>query len=206
MMRRSRRQLSQSIIVSSMTCFPPCAHATRNNSKLVLRRVSMRRPLSQSAASNQWITIRGWNRDNPVLLFLHGGPGDVTNPWTFALFCLLGKAFPVVQWDQRGGGPNAAEKLGAADGIRQLRFRGWCPGWSRAVGVTMRKRLGPRTRSHHRGPFLWFDRRPPANGTRQETHDLFLRLRVAALARSRATQRVSCSPMKELLKKARATA
>jgi dipeptidyl aminopeptidase/acylaminoacyl peptidase len=52
----------------------------------------------------QWITIRGWNRDNPVLLFLHGGPGDVTNPWTFALFASWEKHFTVVQWDQRGAG------------------------------------------------------------------------------------------------------
>jgi pimeloyl-ACP methyl ester carboxylesterase len=52
----------------------------------------------------QWVSIRGWDRDNPVLLFLHGGPGDVTNPWTFALFEPWEKHFTVVQWDQRGAG------------------------------------------------------------------------------------------------------
>jgi len=52
----------------------------------------------------QWVTIRGRNRDNPVLLFLHGGPGDVTNPWTFALFASWERHFTVVQWDERGAG------------------------------------------------------------------------------------------------------
>jgi pimeloyl-ACP methyl ester carboxylesterase len=52
----------------------------------------------------QWITIRGLDRDNPVLLFLHGGPGDVTNPWTFRLFAPWQKHFTVVQWDERGAG------------------------------------------------------------------------------------------------------
>ena len=52
----------------------------------------------------QWLTIRGEDRSNPVLLFLHGGPGDVTNPWSFAFFAPWEKYFTVVQWDQRGAG------------------------------------------------------------------------------------------------------
>jgi pimeloyl-ACP methyl ester carboxylesterase len=52
----------------------------------------------------QWITIRGEDRKNPVLLFLHGGPGDATNPWGYAGFRTWLKRFTVVQWDQRGAG------------------------------------------------------------------------------------------------------
>src|SRR5262245_26937646 len=52
----------------------------------------------------QWVTIRGWDRANPVLLFLHGGPGEVTSPWTYALFAPWERRFTVVQWDQRGAG------------------------------------------------------------------------------------------------------
>src|SRR3954454_16597168 len=52
----------------------------------------------------QWITIRGEDRENPVLLLLHGGPGDATNPWGYAGFRNWLKYFTVVQWDQRGAG------------------------------------------------------------------------------------------------------
>ncbi len=45
----------------------------------------------------QWITIRGEERNNPVLLFLHGGPGDATNPWGYAAFRSWLKYFTVVQ-------------------------------------------------------------------------------------------------------------
>jgi pimeloyl-ACP methyl ester carboxylesterase len=52
---------------------------------------------------DQWIQIRGEDRGNPVILFVHGGPGGSTipissgwQPWE--------KYFTIVQWDQRGSG------------------------------------------------------------------------------------------------------
>lgn len=52
---------------------------------------------------DQWITIRGQDRDNPVLLLLHGGPGVAMSP--FALDTLSWESkFTIVQWDQRGAG------------------------------------------------------------------------------------------------------
>jgi pimeloyl-ACP methyl ester carboxylesterase len=52
---------------------------------------------------DQWIQIRGQDRDNPVLLVLHGGPGS-----PYAIFTPLlhawEKHFTVVQWDRRGAG------------------------------------------------------------------------------------------------------
>jgi pimeloyl-ACP methyl ester carboxylesterase len=52
---------------------------------------------------NQWIQVRGQDRNNPVLLCLHGGPGATWLPLT-ALFVPWEKEFTVVQWDQRGAG------------------------------------------------------------------------------------------------------
>ena len=52
----------------------------------------------------QWVTIRGEDRANPVVLVLHGGPGDATNPWGYAGFRPWLKTYTVVQWDQRGAG------------------------------------------------------------------------------------------------------
>jgi pimeloyl-ACP methyl ester carboxylesterase len=57
---------------------------------------------------NQWITIRGTNRDNPVVLFLHGGPGEPTNLLDFPFAKDWTPTFTLVQWDQRGAGKTFA--------------------------------------------------------------------------------------------------
>jgi pimeloyl-ACP methyl ester carboxylesterase len=52
---------------------------------------------------DQWVTIRGEDRRNPVLLILAGGPGDDLAPLT-SVFKPWERYFTVVQWDQRGSG------------------------------------------------------------------------------------------------------
>jgi pimeloyl-ACP methyl ester carboxylesterase len=61
---------------------------------------------------DQWIQIRGQDRNNPVLLCLNGGPGATWTPLT-ALFLSWEKEFTVVQWDQRGAG-KTLETTGAS--------------------------------------------------------------------------------------------
>jgi pimeloyl-ACP methyl ester carboxylesterase len=53
---------------------------------------------------DQWITIKGDNRKNPVVLFLHGGPGDAMSPFADAMYAGWEKRLTLVQWDQRGAG------------------------------------------------------------------------------------------------------
>lgn len=52
----------------------------------------------------QWIQIRGANPDNPVLLYLNGGPGQSDLALSRVLLEPLHQDFTVVGWDQRGAG------------------------------------------------------------------------------------------------------
>jgi pimeloyl-ACP methyl ester carboxylesterase len=53
----------------------------------------------------QWILIRGTNTTNPVLLWLHGGPGAAQMPLAHHIDGRrLEERFVVVHWDQRGAG------------------------------------------------------------------------------------------------------
>jgi pimeloyl-ACP methyl ester carboxylesterase len=52
----------------------------------------------------QWLLIRGYDVDNPVLIFLHGGPGSPAIHYARFAFSGLERHFTVVTWDQRGCG------------------------------------------------------------------------------------------------------
>jgi pimeloyl-ACP methyl ester carboxylesterase len=86
----------------------------------------------------QWIQIRGDDRANPVLLFVHGGPGSTESPVS-SLLRPWEKYFTVVMWDQRDAGKTfardgAAREMSldrvAQDGIALAQF--------------LRRRLGKR--------------------------------------------------------------
>lgn len=59
----------------------------------------------------QWVCLRGISEDNPILIFLHGGPGISLN----ALFKYynneLEDHFLVVNWDQRGAGKSFSKSI-----------------------------------------------------------------------------------------------
>src|SRR5699024_831497 len=54
--------------------------------------------------SRQGLIIETLNKGNPLLLFLHGGPGFPVYPIVKAHGLQLEKYFDVCYWDQRGAG------------------------------------------------------------------------------------------------------
>ena len=54
--------------------------------------------------TKQWISVRGRDRKNPVLLMIHGGPASPEMPSSWFFQNGWEDYFTVVQWDQRGSG------------------------------------------------------------------------------------------------------
>jgi pimeloyl-ACP methyl ester carboxylesterase len=75
---------------------------------LAERSLAASRPVDESGfvpigGINQWLAIEGSDANNPVILFLHGGPGEAQSPF-LKEFVPWETNFTVVNWDQRGSG------------------------------------------------------------------------------------------------------
>jgi pimeloyl-ACP methyl ester carboxylesterase len=72
----------------------------------------------------QWLNVRGQDRDNPMILFVHGGPASPATPTLWQFQRPIEEYFTVANWDQRASGKSygetAPEKV--ADTIRIARY------------------------------------------------------------------------------------
>jgi pimeloyl-ACP methyl ester carboxylesterase len=82
-------------------------------------------------SAEEWITIRGDNKDRPIILFLHGGPSEANSPF-IDIYTPFEKDYVFVQWDQPGAGktyiragvhqPTLAIDTMAADGVAVAQY------------------------------------------------------------------------------------
>lgn len=79
----------------------------------------------------QWITIKGESCSNPIILFLHGGPGNPESIYADSVYGEWEDTFTIVHWDQRAAGktygrnPEPAElsiELMVQDGIEVAEY------------------------------------------------------------------------------------
>ena len=87
----------------------------------------------------QWITVTGAACGNPVILFLHGGPGNALSPFADAIYAGWERHYTLVQWDQRGAGMTYAKQRPTDDvalTVEQMRDDGI------AVARYLRQHLG----------------------------------------------------------------
>ena len=70
-------------------------------------------PLDLNGA-RQWVRIRGRDVGNPILVYLHGGPGGSSLPLYRQGLLDWERHFTVVHWDQRGAGKSYSGSIDPA--------------------------------------------------------------------------------------------
>jgi proline iminopeptidase len=76
----------------------------RNARKIVTANGVERLEKVRIGGIEQWVSVRGTDRRNPVVLYIHGGPGYVSIPMSWWFSRGWEEYFTIVQWDQRAAG------------------------------------------------------------------------------------------------------
>lgn len=64
----------------------------------------------------QWLNVRGQDKANPIILFVHGGPASPLTPTLWQFQRPIEEYFTVVNYDQRGAGKSYVEDHSEATG------------------------------------------------------------------------------------------
>lgn len=88
----------------------PGINSTSNNSIATIDYIKI-------GGVEQCVLIRGENRDNPILLFLHGGPGMPMMYMAHEFQRPLEKHYTVVQWDRRGAGKTYSRNVPSTESM-----------------------------------------------------------------------------------------
>ena len=70
--------------------------------------------------AKQWVSIYGKDINNPVLLYLHGGPGTSTSAYDYAFTRKWADIYTVVTWDQRNCGKSYEKSQNATELTHEL--------------------------------------------------------------------------------------
>jgi proline iminopeptidase len=100
------------IVLAWMLGLPLWSHASNisaNDAFRAIRKITTSEGIEQQEIITiggvpQWISIRARDRNAPILLVLHGGPGFTVSPVSDYYMRDWEEFFTVVQWDQRGAG------------------------------------------------------------------------------------------------------
>lgn len=70
--------------------------------------------------SKQWIAIYGQDLSNPVILYLHGGPGMSTSAFSHVITRKWADRYTVAIWDQRNCGKSYCQDMGSIELSNEL--------------------------------------------------------------------------------------
>jgi proline iminopeptidase len=93
----SKYELPVYLIIFSILMFPCCD--TPHDSKPINEKIYV-----DLGGTKQYVEITGESEENPILLFVHGGPGWPQTPFLRYFNADLTKKITLVSWDQRGCG------------------------------------------------------------------------------------------------------
>ena len=97
------------LVVASTSCSTTRSFRTPEGKKMANSVADIQR--IKINGIKQFVCIRGMDQRNPLLLWLHGGPGSISLPFYMQYNAELEKHFTVVYWDQRGSGRSYSSRI-----------------------------------------------------------------------------------------------